>query len=51
MSEKIAGFREFLRCLYNAEESGTIYGIGVYDIGDIKGHPAMKQAYEIEKNA
>ncbi len=51
MSQTITGFRGFLRCLYNAEDSGIIYGTGVCDIGDIKGHPAMKQAYEMGKNA
>ena len=49
LEETIAGFRGFLRCLDNAEEAGIIYGIGAWHIGDIKGQPAMKEAYESGK--
>ncbi len=50
MNETITGFRGFLRCLDDAEESGIIYGTGACDVGNIKGHPPMKQAYEIGKH-
>ena len=47
----ITGFRGFLSCLDAPEEAGIIYGTGVESAGDIKGHPAMEQAYEMGKNA
>jgi multimeric flavodoxin WrbA len=50
MDETIAGFRGFMRCLDNAKESGIIYGTGVCEVGDIKGHSALEQAYEMGKN-
>lgn len=28
---------------------GVIYGMGVYEKGEIKAHPAMAQAYEMGK--
>ena len=31
-------------------EKGVIYGKGVYAKGEITGHPAMKQAYEMGKS-
>ena len=33
-----------------ADKQGIIYGIGVWKVGDINGHPAMKQAYEMGKS-
>lgn len=42
-------FRGFASCLENAKEMGVIYGKGVHDAGDIRNHPAMKQAYEMGK--
>lgn len=50
LDETIAGFRGFFRCLDNPEEAGIIAGTGAWNIGDIKGQPAMKQAYESGKN-
>lgn len=50
LDETIAGFRGFFRCLDNAEESGIIEGIGAWNIGDIKGHQAMKEAFASGKN-
>ncbi|MGE4588857.1 MAG: flavodoxin family protein [Acidaminococcaceae bacterium] len=50
LNETITCFRGFFRCLDNADEAGIIEGIGAWNIGDIKGHPAMKEAYEVGKN-
>lgn len=50
LDETITGFRGFFRCLDNPEEAAIIAGLGAWKIGDIKGHPAMKQAYETGKN-
>lgn len=49
MDVAVAGFRAFLSCLNNVEESGIIYGTGVRDVGDIKGKPAMAIAYKMGK--
>lgn len=40
-------FRGFAVCLEGSVEKGVIYGKGVYDVGEIKNHPAMKEAYEM----
>lgn len=40
-------FRGFARCLSGSVEKGVIYGKGVYEKGEIQGHPAMQQAYEM----
>ena len=47
----LEGFRGFTSCLSGAREKGVIYGTGAWNIGDIKGSPAMTQAYEMGKNA
>lgn len=51
MERTIEGFRGFTSCLSGAKEKGIIYGTGAWNVGDIKRHPAMKQAYEMGKNA
>jgi hypothetical protein len=43
-------FRGFTSCLSGAKEKGIIYGTGAWNRGDIKGNPAMKQAYEMGKS-
>ena len=50
MERTIEGFRGFTSCLNGAKEKGIIYGTGAWKVGDIKGRPAMKQAYEMGKN-
>ena len=37
-------------CLTGAREKGIIYGTGAWQAGEIKGTPAMKQAYEMGRN-
>ena len=43
-------YRGFTSCLNGAKESGVIYGINAWKKGDIKGSPAMAQAYEMGRN-
>ena len=43
-------FRGFTTCLSGAREAGVIHGTGAWNMGDIKGSPAMAQAYEMGKN-
>lgn len=43
-------FRGFAECLDGSKEMGVIYGKGVYEAGEIKNSPAMKQAYEMGRN-
>ena len=52
MEKIIESFRGFTRdCLPDAHEKGIIYGLGAWQIGDIKSTPAMKQAYDTGKAA
>jgi multimeric flavodoxin WrbA len=51
MERTIEGFRAFTSCLPRAKGKGIVYGTGAWEIGDIKGSSAMKQAYEMGKNA
>ena len=46
MERTLEGFRAFTSCLSKAKEKGIIYGTGAWNRGDIKGKPAMKEAYE-----
>lgn len=43
-------FRGLAECLEGSVEKGVIYGKGVYGKGEIIGHPAMQQAYEMGKS-
>ncbi len=47
----LACFRGYAECVEGAEEMGVILGMGTYEKGDVIGHPAMQQAYEMGKNA
>lgn len=52
MEKTLEGFRGFTDdCLDDAREKGIIYGTGAWNLGDIKGQPAMNEAYEMGKNA
>ena len=46
MQPTVAVFRGFLDCLDNPVERGIIYGLGVWQAGEVKSSPAMKEAYE-----
>lgn len=43
----LACFRGYADCVAGAKEMGVIYGMGAYEKGAIKDHPAMLQAYEM----
>ncbi len=47
MERTLEGFRAFTSCLSRAKEKGIVYGTGAWQLGDIKGNPAMKEAYEM----
>lgn len=49
MERTIEGFRGFTSCLSGAVEKGIIYGTGAWNIGDIKGKPSMKEAFDMGK--
>ena len=49
MERTLEGFRAFTSCLSGAKEKGIIYGTGAWNMGEIKGKPAMKEAYEFGK--
>lgn len=43
-------FRGFTEdCLTNPQERGVVYGVGLWEIGDVQKSPALKQAYEMGK--
>lgn len=50
MERTIDGLRGYLECLPGAREMGVIYGAGAWQLGDIEGNPAMKEAYEMGKS-
>ncbi len=43
-------FRGLTACLGGSVEKGVIYGKGVYNPGEVRNTPLMKQAYEMGKN-
>jgi multimeric flavodoxin WrbA len=49
MERTLEEFRAFTHCLDGANEKGIVYGTGAWNMGDIKGKPAMKHAYEMGK--
>jgi multimeric flavodoxin WrbA len=49
LERTMEGFRGFTSCLPGAKEKGAIYGTGAWNMGDIEGSRAMKQAYEMGK--
>lgn len=50
MDRTFEGLRGFsLECLNGTREKGVIYGSGTWEIGDVKGTAAMKQAYTMGK--
>jgi len=50
MQRTIEAFRGFTYCLSKPKEKGIVYGTGAWQIGDIKGTPAMKEAYTYGQN-
>lgn len=50
MQRTIECFRGFADCLDGVREKGIIYGVGAWNVGDIKGTKAVQEAYEMGKN-
>ena len=51
LERALEGFRGFTQdCLEGTKEKGIIYGVGAWQMGDIKGTPAMLEAYNMGKN-
>ena len=50
MERVLEGFRGYMDCLTGVEEKGIVFGLGVFDAGEIKSHPAMQEAYEMGKS-
>ena len=46
----IACFRGFADCFEGSKEMGVIYGMGVFEKGEIKNTKAMTEAYDMGKN-
>lgn len=49
METTVQEFRGFTYCLDGAKEKGVIYGLGAWNIGDIKKTSAYNEAYEMGK--
>ena len=47
MLRTIDTFQGFLDCLEDPVIKGTVFGLGVWQEGEINGNPAMKDAYQI----
>lgn len=47
----LACFRGYAACVQGARERGVIIGSGIYEPGTVKSTPAMKQAYEMGRQA
>ena len=43
----IHGLGGWIECFPKAELKGVVYGVGATDVGDIKGMPAVAQAYQM----
>ena len=50
MERTLEGFRGFTSCLTGAREMGVVYGTGAWNMGEIKGNPAMQEAYQLGKS-
>lgn len=46
----IHGLNGWIACYEKARLAGNVFAGGVNDAGDIKGHPALQQAYEMGKS-
>lgn len=49
LERTVESLRGFTSCLDDANEKGVVYGTGVWKKGEIKGSPAMQQAYAFGK--
>lgn len=51
LERTVEGLRGFTICLDGAREKGVVYGAGAWNIGDIDRLPAMREAYELGRQA
>jgi multimeric flavodoxin WrbA len=51
LERTLEGFRGFTSCLSGPKEKGVIYGVGAWNMGDIKKSAAMTQTYEMGRNS
>ncbi|MGM9635846.1 MAG: flavodoxin family protein [Candidatus Avispirillum sp.] len=50
MDTTLACLRGFADCVDGAREMGVIYGVGVYEKGEVRNTKAMREAYEMGTN-
>lgn len=51
LDRTLEAFRGFTEdCLENSREAGIIYGVGAWQVGEIKDTPAYNEAYEMGKS-
>ena len=46
----VTGLQGWIDCFEKAHLSGTVFAGGVTSVGEVQGHPALKQAYELGRN-
>lgn len=49
-SRSITGLEGWIECYPKASLKGTVFAGGVTRVGDIKGHPALKKAYDMGRS-
>lgn len=50
MDRIVANFKGFLDCLENPVIKGSVFCGGVWHVGEIKGNPALREAYEMGRS-
>ena len=50
MKRAVEALRGFTFCLEDPRERGIVYGLGAWEVGDVKAGPAMQEAYEMGRN-
>ena len=51
LERTVDGLRGFVECLPDATLKGVVYGAGVYEKGEIKDKPAMREAFLMGRNS
>ena len=49
MDGTVTGLTGWVDCFEKARLAGTIFAGGVNDPGEVQGHPALEQAYQLGK--
>ena len=50
MLRTVDTFQGFFDCLDRPTLRGVVYGLGVWHVGEIQGHPALQEAYRMGRN-